>query len=280
MIFLVWGGRGWIGGMLCEMLRKGGHTVVVATSRTQDYVGIGAELDAVKPDRVLNVAGITGRPTVDWSEDHQQDTYLGNPIGTFNVVDACWRRQIHVTYYGTGCIYTYDANHPVGSTFSEVDPPNFKGSTYSRSKILTEELLAPYDNVLTLRIRMPISDDLHPKNIITKLSKYSKVINIPNSFTILSELLPISIRMSVDQLQGIYNLTNPGALTHNDILSLYQKYINPAFTWDNFTEEEQNAILKSQRSNCTLDTSKLIAYTPVTPIHIALEQVFRTIHDV
>lgn len=274
MIFLIWGGNGWIGGMLCELLRNQGHEVTIAKSRTQDYIGIGKELDAVKPDRVLNVAGITGKPSVDYCEDHQEDTFLANAVGTFNVADACWRRGIHVTYYATGCIYTYDDQH---SIFSELDPPNFRGSTYSKSKILAEELLAPYSNVLTLRIRMPISQDLHPKNIITKLSQYTKVINIPNSFTVLPEMLPISIRMSQDKLSGIYNFTNPGAITHNDILKLYQQYLNPNHTWTNFTEEEQNVILKSKRSNCTLDTTKLEAYHPITPIQLAIEHVFATI---
>lgn len=274
MIFLIWGGNGWIGGMLCELLRNQGHTVVVAKSRTQDYVGVGKELEEVKPDRVLNVAGITGRPTVDFCEDHQEDTFLANAVGTFNIADACWRKDIHVTYYATGCIYTYDDVHPVGSTFSELDKPNFRGSTYSKSKILAEELLAPYDNVLILRIRMPISQDLHPKNIITKLSKYAKVINIPNSFTVLPEMLPISICMSQDKLSGIYNFTNPGAITHNDILNLYKQYIDPNYTWSNFTEEEQNEILKSKRSNCTLDTTKLENYHPITPIQLAIEHVF------
>jgi dTDP-4-dehydrorhamnose reductase len=277
MKFLVWGASGWIGGMLCQLLREQGHEVIAAKSRTRDHVGMSQELELVNPDRVLNVAGITGKPSVDWCEDHQQETYLVNAVGTANLADACWEKGIHVTYYATGCIYTYDDTHPVGSTFSELDPPNFKGSTYSKSKILAEELLVPYPNVLTLRIRMPISADLHPKNIITKLSKYAKVINIPNSFTSLPEMLPISIKMSLDQVTGIYNFTNPGAITHQDILNLYKKYLNPDHTWETFTEEEQNAILRSKRSNCNLDTTKLEKYHPVTPIAIAIEQIFMTI---
>jgi hypothetical protein len=37
------------------------------------------------------------------------------------------------------------------------------------------QLLEAYPNVLTLRLRMPISDDLNPRNFITKISKYEKV---------------------------------------------------------------------------------------------------------
>ena len=50
--------------------------------------------------------------------------------------------------------------------------------------------------MLTLRVRMPIVTDLlYPRNFITKIIKYDKVVNIPNSMTVLPELLPMSIEM-------------------------------------------------------------------------------------
>lgn len=39
-----------------------------------------------------------------------------------------------------------------------------------------EDLIKQYDNVLTLRVRMPIIADLtYPRNFITKIIKYDKV---------------------------------------------------------------------------------------------------------
>jgi dTDP-4-dehydrorhamnose reductase len=280
MKFLIWGGNGWIGSMLGTLLRERGHEVIIARARLQNYESVGQELDLIKPDFVFNAAGITGRPTIDWCETNQQDTYLINSIGTANLADACWRRHIHLTYYGTGCIYTYDQTHPIeGPAFTELDQPNFKGSTYSRSKILAEELMAPYDNVLILRIRLPISADLHPKSLVTKLSRYPKIASIPNSITILPELLPWSLEMALSKLTGIVNLTNPGVVTHNQILTLYQKYVDPTLTWENFTEEEMYTILKSKRSNCELSAAKLASLFPVQPAIVSLEKLFQSIQD-
>ena len=115
-----------------------------------------------------------------------------------------------------------------------------------------------YDNVCTLRVRMPISSDLsNPRNFITKISRYNKVVNIPNSMTILDELLPISIEMAKRNLKGIWNFTNPGVVSHNEILEMYRDYIDPNFKWSNFTLEEQAKVIVAPRSNNEMDASKL-----------------------
>lgn len=115
-----------------------------------------------------------------------------------------------------------------------------------------------YDNVCTLRVRMPISSDLsNPRNFITKISRYSKVVNIPNSMTILDELLPLSIEMAKRNLKGIWNFTNPGVVSHNEILEMYKEHIEPDFTWVNFSLEEQAKAIVAPRSNNEMDASKL-----------------------
>lgn len=57
--------------------------------------------------------------------------------------------------------------------------------------------------------------------------------------TVLPELVPVAIEMSKRKLTGIMNYTNPGAISHNEILELYKEYIDPEFTWENFNIEEQ-----------------------------------------
>ena len=119
-------------------------------------------------------------------------------------------------------------------------------------------MLKNYDNVCTLRVRMPISADLtNPRNFITKITRYEKVVDIPNSMTILDELLPISLEMAKRNLTGIWNFTNPGVVSHNEILEMYRDYIDPSFSWKNFTLEEQAKVIVAPRSNNELDASKL-----------------------
>jgi dTDP-4-dehydrorhamnose reductase len=276
-VWLVYGSTGWIGGQLVDMLKKAGENVQVGKVRLQNRESLEKEIDEIKPTYVLNAAGVTGRPNVDWCEDHKQETIRTNVIGTLNLADVCNERGIQCTVYATGCIYEYDDAHPIGGkTFTEEDAPNFEGSFYSKTKIYVEKLLKFFPTTLILRVRMPISDDLNGRSFVTKISKYAKVVNVPNSMTILTDLLPVSIDLTKKQRRGVYNFTNPGAISHNEILTLYKEYIDPNFTWVNFSLEEQAKILKAGRSNNELDSSKLLKeYPEIKPVKEAMVEVFK-----
>ena len=274
--WLVFGKNGWIGGQMIEMLKAQGKIFFLADSRSENRGDVEAELEKYKPTHVLNAAGVTGRPNVDWCEDHRSETIRANVIGVLNIADLCNVRGIHHLLYATGCIFEYDATHTIGGQgFLETDTPNFHGSYYSHTKAMVEDMLKEFQTTCVLRVRMPISDDLSPRNFITKIAKYEKVVDVPNSMTVLTEMLPVSLIMSERGLSGVYNFCNPGAISHNECLALYKKHVDPRYTWKNFTLDEQAQILKAGRSNNTLDHTKLAAALPdvkINEIHVAMEE--------
>jgi hypothetical protein len=178
---------------------------------------------------------------------------------------------------GTGCIFEYDEAHPMAgfgpvetaAGFTEADLPNFFGSSYSVVKGFTDRLMhlveATGCKALNVRIRMPIVGEVHPRNFITKITRYAKVCSIPNSMTVLPTLLPCLIECMEAEEVGTLNLTNPGVITHNEILELYRDIMDKDFQWENFTIEEQNTILASRRSNNQLDTTRLERRFPRVP---------------
>eukprot|EP00555_Chaetoceros_dichaeta_P002485 CAMPEP_0198251942 /NCGR_PEP_ID=MMETSP1447-20131203/2599_1 /TAXON_ID=420782 /ORGANISM="Chaetoceros dichaeta, Strain CCMP1751" /LENGTH=313 /DNA_ID=CAMNT_0043937071 /DNA_START=55 /DNA_END=996 /DNA_ORIENTATION=+ len=263
---LIFGGKtGWIGGLMADLIKeKEGVELFLADSRVENREDVAKELDEIKPSHVLMSAGITGRPNIDWCETHKPDTIRTNVIGTLNVADLCDTRNIHCTVYATGCIFKYDEAHKLGSGvgFDEDSAPNFAESFYSETKGYMEQLLKCYSNCLILRVRMPISDDLIHRNFVTKIVKYERVVNIPNSMTVLTEMLPGSLAMAEKGLAGVYNFTNPGVISHNQVLDLYTKYIDPTYTYKNFSVEEQAKVIVAGRSNNELDTTKLMADMP------------------
>jgi hypothetical protein len=209
---------------------------------------------------------------------------LFSPIG---LAEISKKNGIHFTYLGTGCIFEYDSNNhlygDVETGFLEADLPNFFGSSYSIVKGYTDRLmqLLYSDSTLNARIRMPITDEQDsPRNFITKITSYKKVCSMPNSMTVLDELLPVLIEMALNKQVGTVNLTNPGLITHNEILEMYKEIVDPDFTWTNFTIDEQNQILASKRSNNCLDTMKLTNISlsfknPVTTIKEAVRNVLQ-----
>ena len=261
------GANGWIGSQILKLLEAEGIECFISKSHIDKYSQIGFELDLIKPTHVLLTAGKTGVPNVDWCETHKHETLETNTIGTAVVFSECERRKIHCTYLGTGCIYEYTKEQtPTDKGFSELDEPNFTGSYYSKTRKITDLIAEQYPNtVLCLRMRMPISSDLNPKSFVTKITKYEKVVNVQNSMSILDDLLPCIPQMMIKFVTGIYNFCNPDTLSHNDILDLYIKYVDPNFKYTNFTIEEQSLILKAPRSNCKLDCSKLLSVFPNIP---------------
>jgi dTDP-glucose 4,6-dehydratase len=261
MKFLVYGATGWIGQQVVQLLqRHEGYCVQPAAARLDNVHAVQEELDAVQPDRVILAAGITGRPNVDWCETHQEETANVNFYGTLALIKACELRGIHITNFATGCIFEYDEKHPVnGPGFTEDDAPNFFGSFYSRTKAAVE--LASKDSPvqLLLRVRMPISADGSPRCFITKIARYAKIVSVPNSMTVLEDLLPLAVHMAIAGDVGVYNLVNPGPVSHADILNAYRQLVDPFFTYTLMDMDEHNTVTVARRSNNTLNTQKLQA---------------------
>jgi len=154
--------------------------------------------------------------------------------------------------------YSADRTKILSRPFKETDPANFNGSFYSETKAYVEGMLRHYEGVLVLRLRMPVSDDLHPRSFVTKIKSYARVVNVPNSHSILHDLLPLIPIFAEHKETGVLNFTNPGAASHNEVLELYAEIVEPGFTWENFTLEEQAKVIKADRSNCELDCGKLL----------------------
>ena len=80
--------------------------------------------------------------------------------------------------------------------------------------------------------------------------------------TVLDEFLPYALVLMQNRYAGTLNFVNPGVISHNEILQMFQTHVKSDFTWANFTVEEQNEILASKRSNNYLDNQKLLSIFP------------------
>ncbi len=274
---IVYGSKGWIGSQFVDILKHSGKDFVCLNTRIENIEDVTSDIDKYNPTHIVSFTGrthgsIDGKKysTIDYLEQSGKlkENIRDNLLGPLILSKICRKHRIHYTYLGTGCIFKYDENHPSEKEengFKETDFPNFFGSSYSTVKGATDQLLRIMEDTpttLNLRIRMPITNIDNPRNFITKITTYERICSIKNSMTVLPELLPIVLNMMEKQYVGTMNLTNPGLISHNEILTMYKQYVDPNFTWKNFTIEEQRKILASDRSNNYLDTTRLESLYP------------------
>jgi dTDP-4-dehydrorhamnose reductase len=215
---------------------------------------------------IINAAGYTGVPNVDTCEIKKQETIDGNVMFPLRLEFANpYSRIIHIT---SGCVYT---GYKEGG-WTEYDRPNFdfnNGSFYSGSKALFQSLMIPelVEKSYLLRIRLPFGDQHTPKNYLTKLSKYDKLVDFENSVSYVNDVAKTAVFFSKNLPEpGIYNVCNPGTITTKqvaDMMGLKKEW---------YTEEEFNAAVKAPRSNCNMSSEKLNSIFPIQDAVVALEQ--------
>ena len=316
MRVLIFGGNGWIGQQFVSVLNEANeanealeHRIAVTRVDLDHISELEEEIDAFAPTHTISFLGRThgeNFTTIDYLEQPGKlvENVRDNLMAPIILSQLCADRGIHYTYLGTGCIFN-DAD-PCSQAFKETDAPNFFGSSYSIVKGFTDRFMAwrgkptvqrsslgphtppllggvghkapcGHSDILNLRIRMPIVGEDHSRNFITKITHYAKVCSIPNSMSVLPELLPIALELMRSRHVGTLNFTNPGVISHNEILTLYKQHVDPAFEWHNFSLSEQDAVLASKRSNNWLDTRELQRLFPnVSPIRDAVEDLMKT----
>jgi len=283
MKILFFGCRGWIGKQFGHYLNNNGITYIDTDVRADDEKAVEEEIKLYSPTHIISFIGRTHGGeynTIDYLElpGKLTDNIRDNLYSPLILSILCEKYNIHYTYLGTGCIFS--SEDPTNTCVDDDAKPNFFGSSYSIVKGFTDRLQHMYSkNTLNLRIRMPIVNFQHDRNFVSKILKYNKICSMPNSMTVLEDMFPVIMDMIIKNTTGTFNLVNKGVITHNEILEMYKKNIDKGFTWENFSVEEQNAILLSKRSNIQLSNDKLYSLYPDIPdIKTSVENCIKQYH--
>ena len=218
-----------------------------------DALAVAAALDEHRPDVVINCAGKTGRPNVDWCEDHKMETVRSNVTGPLVLLEECAKRNIYWVHMSSGCIYEGDNQ---GRGFAENDPPNFFGSFYARTKAWSDQILRDFP-VLQLRIRMPFDGSTDPRSLISKLVKYDRVLDVENSLTYLPDAMAAARSLIAKRALGTFNLVNSGVLSPYRLMELYKEHVDPSHTFTRLDLSDLPQVTKAARSNCALSGASL-----------------------
>tara|TARA_B100000401_G_scaffold227405_1_gene153959 strand:+ start:634 stop:1503 length:870 start_codon:yes stop_codon:yes gene_type:complete len=225
-----------------------------------------------KNSTIINCAGYVGSPNVDSCELNKGDTIMGNVIFPTNLANFCTHNYSTLVQISSGCIYNgYSKN------FSEEDEPNFdfqNGSFYSGTKALCEKMILKHNpRSYIFRLRIPFDKYKSPRNYLTKLLSYDKLLNAINSLSHRGDFAKYTIDLLEQKVPyGIYNITNKGSVDTKTIVDLIKKHklINKDFNFFETIEDFMD-IVSAPRSNCVLDTSKIEKYIDIRHVEDALK---------
>jgi 3,5-epimerase/4-reductase len=241
-------GDGYIGKRLQEALR-----CPLTPRKIENFSDVDGIIDKFKPRTLINCIGHTGANNVDGCELAKDKTLFSNSYVPLLLGEAAYRRRIKLVHLSSGCIYhyAYASRKPIEETLS----PDYYDLYYSRSKIYAENALLELSkraDILIVRIRVPLDDRPHPKNILTKLLKFDKVLNVPNSVTYLPDFIKALKHLLKKNKKGIYNIALKGGLYYKDLLGAY----NAAGRRHRFSMIRPDE-LKMNRTNLILSVKKL-----------------------
>jgi dTDP-4-dehydrorhamnose reductase len=285
MIYLL-GGSGYVGLAYQGLLTAKGIPFKNLRRADLDYTDVATLAAALRADRpafLINAAGYTGKPNVDACELDKTNCLFGNAILPGRIAEACAAAGVPWGHVSSGCIFT--GKRADGTGFSETDAPNFtfrqnNCSFYSGTKALGEEILAGRPDVFIWRLRIPFDHRESPRNYLTKLMRYQRLLEAENSISHLHEFVAATFACWEKRIPfGTYNVTNPGHVTTREVVNLILESGVCTKDYEFFTDEADfmQKAAKTPRSNCVMTSAKLAAAgITLTPVRETIRTALKT----
>ena len=306
-MILILGATGYIGQAFVRELQQRQQPFTTLSRRETDYSRFEIfwkYLQKTRPAFVVNAAGYTGKPNVDACETARGDTLQGNTLLPLTIAQACAAAGTPWGHVSSGCIFSgakvsahgklqverdmtrpdlkdLVAKNPAAILgFTETDEPNFSFrqppcSFYSGTKALGEEAIAGVGQSYIWRLRIPFDEFDSPRNYLSKVQRYPKVYDNVNSISHREDFVRACLDLwKLHAPFGIYNVTNPGFVTTREVVQMVERILKPARRFEFWESDEEfyRVAAKTPRSNCVMDTVKLLgAGVKIRPVHEALE---------
>jgi dTDP-4-dehydrorhamnose reductase len=184
-----------------------------------------ADLDAATlkrfaPEAVVNTAGKT---ELRWCEDNPAECFRCNvtaPISVYRAVNEAFGATVPYIHLSSGCVWDGPFK-PDGTPFQPFDPP-VPACFYAWTKsacdaLLMTEIEAP---LLILRPRQVYSPLASPRNTLTKLNSYPRLLDNPNSMTSADTIAKTIEKVLTLELP---HNSRPWIGTWNRIMNVYER---------------------------------------------------------
>jgi dTDP-4-dehydrorhamnose reductase len=196
---MIFGGSGFVGGVITLIAQRNGWQVYIADNRPQsnlkaewwmvnitDKNSVETAIEAVNPTAVVNVAAIAD---IDQAEKEQELAYKINVDGAHFVAEICARKGIRYVFFSSDAVFNGESSH-----YSEDDQPA-PVNYYGQTKLEAEQaVFRVYPAAVVIRISLVIGFPVTSGN--------SFFANLENKLKLGKELLAptYEIRTPVDVL--------------------------------------------------------------------------------
>lgn len=254
-------GTGYIGSAIqdeCE--RREIECRILRPAHSITFESLWHWLSQNRPAVVFNAAALVCHPSVDFNEDYRFGTIQANTVFPETIACACEATGTPLLHISTGCLYQGDAG---GSGWLEDDAPQLTmdtgAGTYVASKHISEYSIRRHEQHWICRIRLPFDEFDHPRNLLTKLQRFTTIVEETQSLTHRGDFAKAVIDIWAKRLPwGTYHCTNPGAISYRALVNeINQRLHGGVKTFSFVTPEQFDRTARTVKSRCVLNTDKL-----------------------
>jgi dTDP-4-dehydrorhamnose reductase len=175
-------------------------------------------LNEVKPGIVIQTAA---QPNVDYCENHREEAWRTNVLGTESVANAC--RTLNAKHVFISTDYVFDGTAGPYGEDDPVNPINY----YATTKVEGERRVKALQNHLIVRTGVVFDAEPDSKNFALRVVKElssGKSLRVPmdqiGNPTLASNLAACSIELSQKNRKGIYNVAGRTIMSRSDFAYL------------------------------------------------------------
>ena len=206
MKILILGQNGWLGGIFYNYLLKMGVDVVHCHHDINSIQVLDSD--------ITTVVNFAASANIDWCEKNKNRTFWNNVLGAVNVARVCKAANVKHVFMSSACVLQSKDVNDIRYEDSTPAPACF----YTETKLMAEKLITEIDpDSIIIRLRIPISEISHPRNILNKLSGYKRLIDSQESVTVVEDFIPKLFELIQNNESGIFNLVNEGTISPAEI---------------------------------------------------------------
>jgi UDP-glucose 4,6-dehydratase len=291
-VILLLGATGYVGQAFAQALRRRQDCFIPLSRSAFDYSCFEFLLDYVRqirPSLIINAGGCID-PLERGKEPDRMELLQLNSLLPQTVARVCGITNLPWAHLSSGNIYhgaklidngktggavdlsrpavrkLYDQHPERFRGFSELDEPNFSfrsGSCdfCSGTQALAEEAIRDLSQNYIWRLRLPFNEQDEPGNFLARLHASGEICDTVNSLSHLDECVNACLELWERRAPfGIYNVSNPGAVTMREVAEMIQRTLKPRREFEYKVDGGGSAFLekRARQPDCLLDVSKVL----------------------